>query len=303
MIGTKEGTEYARQNATNPELERRGEEGTRPERPDWNRIHNIMFDAGSRLGWPVSSSDNQVDLHQEQEEENESIQYIIKNWQGKEKQWRQKTDKATAVENSSAQWRNWAWDKQSERREFRFPAGYGAFTDGSKGSSGAAGAGAVSRRGGQHGETRIQATFGGPQTVPNAEAVACEMAVERAIQDNLRKLDVFIDASTIVFGLRKYRDAPMRMMSNPLRVTYKRISNMIDRSGIQVRFFKILSHTDIDGNEEADELANRARKEGQNAANAPIRNSGMETTEGVKIQHHDREWNPDTHEWDNKIQC
>ena len=104
------------------------------------------------------------------------------------------------------------------------------------------------RHGGSHGETRLQAGFAGPQTVPNAEAVACEMAIEHAIKEGMSTLDVFIDASVIIFGLQKYRDAPMRMLSNPLRTTYERISKMIACSKICVRFFKIYSHTDIDGN-------------------------------------------------------
>ena len=108
------------------------------------------------------------------------------------------------------------------------------------------------------------------------------MAITKAAKEGIKKLDVFIDASTITFGLKKYKEAPNRMYSNPLRPAYVRIANTIAKARMEVNFYKIYSHIDIDGNEEADRLANEARRrderDGQNR-----HRSGMTSTVTPKI--------------------
>ena len=61
---------------------------------------------------------------------------------------------------------------------------------------------------------------------------------------------------------------------------------MIHDAKIRVRFYKIMSHTDIDGNEEADRLANMARsgKHDKDEAKVAERRSGMIQSEGVLIK-------------------
>ena len=123
-------------------------------------------------------------------------------------------------------------------------------------------AGAVIRDTSTGHKLKMQAQFDGPQTVPNAEAVACEMAITEASAAKAKgPLHVFIDASVIIFGLRKYKEAPTRMTNNPLRPTYARIAKIIKENDMDVTFHKIYSHTGIAGNDEADALANAARKE------------------------------------------
>jgi ribonuclease HI len=134
------------------------------------------------------------------------------------------------------------------------------YTDGSKDEGSKAGAG-VAVRNPQGDWTHHSFTFDGIQDVPRAELLAIREAIRIITEQNPTpgsEWSIFSDSSSTLHGLRKWKINPAGQLNNPYRNTFKEISESITNAGIIVHFHKVKSHTDIEGNEEADTAAKTA---------------------------------------------
>ena len=102
----------------------------------------------------------------------------------------------------------------------------------------------------------------GPQDIGRAELIALREAVRKACAaaPETPTADFFLDSAAILFGLRKFVRTPLRTVNNPYHETFTQIVTDIQRAGLKTAFWKVRSHTEVAGNDMADEAANQGRK-------------------------------------------